>query len=273
MIKFKTKKIVTSIIATLAISAISLNAADYGSVNGEEITKEDIAIALRNPNIDFEKLPKKSKNQVLDQIVEKKLLTEKAIKAGVSSDAKYKETLAKFEKELALEIWMQNEAKKIKVSDKELKDFYDKNKDKFNVPATLEARHILIKDEKEAKDIIKTLDKAKDKKEEFIKLAKEKSVGPSGPKGGYLGKFSENQMVAEFSKAASALKVGTYTKVPVKTQFGYHVIYLEGKEAPKTLTFDEVKGKINQVIFQEKFQDEIRAQAEELKTKAKIIIK
>ena len=273
MFKFKSKKVVTSIIATLAISAISLNAANYGSVNGEEITKEDIALAIRNPNIKFDDLPKKSKNQVLEQIVEKKLLTEKAVKSGISKDKKYKDTLEKFKKELALEIWMQNEAKKIKIDDKELKSFYDKNKDKFKVPATLEARHILTEKEADAKDIIKELDKAKDKKAEFEKLAKERSEGPSAPKGGYLGKFPETQMVPEFSKAAKALKVGTYSKTPVKTQYGYHIIYLEGKEAPKTLTFNEVKGKIKQVIFQEKFQKHIRAQAEELKSKAKIVIK
>ncbi|XOB62784.1 peptidyl-prolyl cis-trans isomerase [Campylobacterota bacterium DY0563] len=273
MIMIKSKKIVTSLIATLALSTLSLNAADYGSVNGEKITSDDINSVIRNAKVDFDKLPKKTKNKVLEQIVEKKLLTDKALKSGVKSDAKYKEALAKVEKELALEVWMQNESKKIKISDNDAKDFYNKNKDKFKVPATLEARHILTKTEKEAKDIIKTLDKASNKKDEFVKLAKEKSVGPSGPKGGYLGKFPENQMVPEFSKAAKALKANTYTKAPVKTQYGYHVIYLEGKEAPKTLSFDDVKAKIKQMVFQEKFQNIIKAQVDELKSKAKIVIK
>lgn len=269
----KSKKIVTSLIATLALSTLSLNAADYGSVNGDVITKDDISTVIRNPNIDFEKLPKKTKNQVLEQIVEKKLLTQEALKSGIKSDKKYKEALAKVETELALEIWMQNESKKIEITQKEEKDFYNKNKEKFKVPATLEARHILTKTEKEAKDIIKSLDKAKNKKDEFIKLAKEKSVGPSGPKGGYLGKFPETQMVPEFSKAAKALKKNTYTKAPVKTQFGYHVIYLEDKQEPTTLTFNKVQNRIKQVIFQEKFQKKIKAQADALKSKAKIIIK
>lgn len=273
MIMTKSKKIVTSIIATLALSTLSLNAADYGSVNGDNITADDISTVIRNPNIDFEKLPKQTKNKILDQIVEKKLLTQKAINSGIKSDASYKEALAKVEQELSLEIWMQKESKKVKISEKEVKDFYEKNKDKFKVPTTLEARHILTKTENEAKDIIKALDKAKDKKEEFIKLAKEKSVGPTGPKGGYLGKFPETQMVPEFSKAASALKKGTYSKTPVKTQFGYHVIYLEDKQPPTTLTLDKVENKIKQVLFQEKFQKEIKAQAEELKSKAKIVIK
>lgn len=67
----KSKKIVTSLIATLALSTLSLNAADYGSVNGEKITSDDINSVIRNAKVDFDKLPKKTKNKVLEQIVEK----------------------------------------------------------------------------------------------------------------------------------------------------------------------------------------------------------
>jgi len=274
MIKITSKKLVSSFIATLAISSATLNAAEsYGSVNGESITKQDIAIVLRNPNIDFNSLPKKSKNQVLDQVIEKKLLSTKAMKSGVDADVQYKDALAKLKKDLALEIWMQKEYKKVSVSEKDKKAYFNKNKEKFKVPATLEARHILTKTEKEAKDIIKTLDKASKKKDEFINLAKTKSAGPSGPKGGYLGKFPETQMVPEFSKAAKALTKGSYSKAPVKTQFGYHVIYLEDKVAAKTLAYDKVKNKINQALLQQNFRAHIKKQADELRKKAKIVIK
>jgi len=274
MIKITSKKLVSSLIATLAISSATLNAAEsYGSVNGENITKQDVAVILRNPNIDFNSLPKKSKNQVLDQVIEKKLLSSKAMKSGVDADVQYKDALEKLKKDLALEIWMQKEYKKVSVSEKEKKDYFNKNKSKFKVPATLEARHILTKTEKEAKDIIKTLDKASKKKDEFINLAKTKSVGPSGPKGGYLGKFPETQMVPEFSKAAKTLTKGKYSKKPVKTQFGYHVIYLEDKTASKTLSYDKVKDKINQGLLQQKFRAHIKKQADALRKKAKIVIK
>lgn len=273
MIKFTNKNIVSSLIATLAISSISLNAADYGSVNGEKITKEDIAIVLRNPNVDFDALPKKSKDKILEQIVERKLLTEKAIKSGLESDSEYKKALDKLKKDLALEIWMQKEYKKISVSNSEQKNYYNKNKSQFNIPSTLEARHILTKTEVDAKAIIKDLDKASKKKEKFIELAKTKSTGPSGPQGGYLGKFPETQMVPEFSKAAKSLGVGKYSKKPVKTQFGYHVIYLEGKNPASTMPYDKVKTKIKQVLIQEKFGKRVKTVADSLRKKAKIIIK
>lgn len=273
MIKFTSKKLVSSIIATLAISTTVLNATDYGSVNGEKITKEDVAVVLRNPNIDFNSLPKKSKNKVLDQIIEKKLLIEKAVNSGVDKDDAYKDALEKLKKDLALEIWMQKEYKKISVSDKEKQDYYNENKAQFKVPATLEARHILVKTEEDAKNLIKELDKAGNKKDKFISLAKTKSTGPSGPNGGYLGKFPETQMVPEFSKAAKSLNKGTYSKTPVKTQFGYHVIYLEDKIASKNLEFDKVKNKIGQVLLQEKFRNHIKSQSEALRKKANIVIK
>jgi len=274
MIKITSKKLVLSLIATIAISAVSLNAEDsYGTVNGENITKQDISIVLRNPNIDFNSLPKKSKNQVLDQVIEKKLLTENAVKSGVDADVAYKDALEKLKKDLALEIWMQKEYKKVTVSEGDKKSYYDKNKKQFKVPATLEARHILVKTEKEANALIKVLNGAKNKKDEFINLAKTKSVGPSGPKGGYLGKFPETQMVPEFSKAAKTLTKGKYSKKPVKTQFGYHVIYLEDKTASKTLSYDKVKDKINQGLLQQKFRAHIKKQADALRKKAKIVIK
>lgn len=274
MFNITSKKLVSSLIATLALSTASLSAADvYATVNGENITKEDVAVALRSPNINFEVLPEKNKTQILNQIVERKLLGQNAQKSGVENDVAYKDALAKLKKDLALEIWMQKEFKKIKLTDKEKKDYYNKNKSQFNVPATLEARHILTKDEKGAKDIIKALDKASNKKEAFIKLAKEKSVGPSGPKGGYLGKFPENQMVPEFSAAAKALAKGKYSKAPVKTQFGYHVIYLEDKTAAKAQDYKQVEQRITQVLTQNKFRAHIKEVSDSLRKKAKIVIK
>lgn len=274
MIKITSKKLVLSLITTLAISSATLNAAEsYGSVNGESITKQDVAVILRNPKIDFSTLPKKSKNQVLDQVIEKKLLSSKAMKSGVSSDVQYKDALEKLKKDLALEVWMQKEYKKVSVSEKEKKEYFNKNKKQFKVPATLEARHILTKTEKEAKALIAVLNSASNKKDEFINLAKTKSVGPSGPKGGYLGKFPETQMVPEFSKAAKSLSKGQYSKTPVKTQFGYHIIYLEDKTTSKTLAYDKVKTKIGQSLLQLKFRAHIKKQADALRKNAKIVIK
>lgn len=268
------RKIVSGVIATLALSTATLSAADYyATVDGEKITKDDIAVILRNPQIDFDILPKARKDKAIEQAIEKKLLTKKALSTNVEKDADFKKAIEKIKKDLALEIWMQKEFKKIKVTEQEQKDYYSKNKARFKQPTMLEARHILLKTEKEAKDVIAKLAKAKNKKDEFVKLAKEVSTGPTATKGGYLGKFEENRMVPEFSAGAKALKVGDYSKTPVKTQFGYHVIFLEGKEDSKALAYKDVALKIKEFILQNKFRTTISDVSKELRQKAKIVIK
>lgn len=252
----------------------NLSAADsYATVNGQDITKQDILSIIRNNNVDFDSLPKETKDRVINQVIEKKLLTEKAIKSGIQNDGKYKESLAKIKEDLALEVWMQKEFVKIKTTDAEKKEFYEKNKDSFKTAATLEARHILVKTENEAKDIIAKLDIAKNKKGSFEELAKKFSIGPTKTKGGYLGKFEAKQMVPEFSSAAMALNKGEYTKVPVKTQFGYHVIYLEDKVDSNAMPYNEVEAKITQMIVQDKYGKMIKSEVEKLRKDAKIIIK
>jgi parvulin-like peptidyl-prolyl isomerase len=159
------------------------------------------------------------------------------------------------------------------VSDSEAKEFYEKNKAKFKQPETVKASHILVKTEDEAKAIIKELKplKGAELKEKFVVLAKSKSTGPSGPKGGDLGTFAKEQMVPEFSKAVWALNDGTVTLEAVKTQFGYHVIYLEKKNAPIALPYDAVKEKIILSLKQKQFAVKIAEVAKELKSKAKIV--
>jgi peptidyl-prolyl cis-trans isomerase C len=104
----------------------------------------------------------------------------------------------------------------------------------------LQARHILLKTEDEAKAVIAELDKGAD----FAKLAKEKSTGPSARAGGDLGWFTPDQMVAPFSKAALKLKDGEYTETPVKTQFGWHVILREKSRETPPPSLDMVRDEI-----------------------------
>ena len=152
-----------------------------------------------------------------------------------------------------------------KITEAELKAFYDKEVGSKPAEKEVKARHILLKEEKEALDVIKELDGGAD----FAELAKKKSTGPSGPRGGDLGFFGKGQMVPAFEAAAFALDKGAYTKTPVKTQFGYHVVLVEdAREAPKP-SFDETKGNIRRVLAEQKFSEILN----DLKAKAKIDVK
>ena len=267
------KKLISGMVVTLALTT-AINAQDfYASVDGEKITKEDVALVLQDPRANFEALPKKTQTMVLEQIINKKLLAKEAIKNGVEKDPVFINAINKMKSDLAFQVWQRNEVTNMKISDKDQIDFYEKNKEKFKMPATLEARHILVETEDAAKALIKELDASKNKEEKFIDLAKTKSTGPSGPKGGYLGKFQEKQMVPEFSAAAKKLAANSYTKMPVKTQFGYHIIYLVSKNDSKSLSFNEVKGNISKIIVQERYNKKVKALTDSLRKKAKIVIK
>jgi parvulin-like peptidyl-prolyl isomerase len=272
MKSIKTKSVAISLVASLALGSSALAKEVYATVDGEQITKEDIAVVLRNPQVDFDQLPKKTQDMVLNQLVEKKLLTKAALSSNVQQSQAFKEALEKIKKDLALEIWMQEEFKKVSVSDNEINAYYKNNEAEFKTPEKLTARHILVENENDAKGIIKQLDGSKNKLETFIELAKSKSTGPTGKNGGSLGEFAANQMVPEFSQAASALTTNSYSKKPVKTQFGYHVIYLEDKKPAKKLSFEEVKGQISQGLMQQKFRDAIQKKASKLKESSKIVI-
>jgi len=258
-----------------ATLALSLPAADVlATVNGHKITKEDVQSVLNamGARTNYDALPDDVKKKVLDQVIEQQLLQEKALESGIEKDKEYKEALEKLKKKLALDIWVKKQLDAIEVSDAEAKKAYEEHKNAFQRPETVHARHILVKTEAEAKQIIEELEKTpKSKlKTKFEELAKAKSTGPSAPRGGDLGTFGRGQMVKPFSDAAFALKAGEFTRTPVKTQFGYHVIYVEEKHPAQTVPFDEVKERIKQNLKMEKFKENIKKVAQELRTKAKI---
>lgn len=267
------KKIVLSFIASVAV-ATTLSASDfYATVNGEKITKQDIDVLIQDPRVDFDKLPQDAKNQILDGAINRKLIAKKAIKDGIEKDTQYAEALAKIKEDLALQVWQGKELEKIKFTDTEKRDFYNKNIDKFKIPETFEASHILVDSETDAKNIIKDIEKASNKETKFKELANSKSKDATNKNGGYLGKFAAEQMVPEFAEAVKSLPKGAYSKTPTKTQFGYHVIYVKDKMAAKTLTYDEVKDNVEQALTAEKFNKKIEELVTNLRKDAKIVIK
>jgi len=266
------KNAILSLVALLAISsqALAQNDKVYATVNGQEVTQKDVSALLRGQNVKFENLQKDQQKQILDSLIEQKLLAQMAYETDIPKTKEYKEELERFKKSLAFQIWLRDFSKKVTVKDSEVKSFYDKNKEKFKVPNQLKASHILVKTEKEAKEIIQSLSKSKNLKEDFSKLAKEKSVGPSGSNGGELGWFTKEKMVPEFSNAAEKLVKGTITKEPVKTNYGFHVIYLDDKKPSSTLAFDKIKDRLKQDLMQQEFAKQAKEEAVKLKKKAKI---
>jgi parvulin-like peptidyl-prolyl isomerase len=261
----------------VAAATLSLSASDLLiTVNGKNITKQDaqtFITATSNTPVKYENLKPEEQEMIKERLIEKTLFSELAKKDGTENDPEFKKSLAVIKAELMLNIWMKKQMDSVVVSDSEAKEFYDKNHDKFMQEATLNARHILLENEKDAQDVINTLKPLSGKalQEKFIELAKAKSTGPTGPNGGDLGTFKKGQMVPPFEKAVWALEEGKITTAPVKTQFGFHVIYLEKRNAAAPLEYKDVKPQIIATLKQKQFMTKINDMAKVLKDKATIV--
>jgi parvulin-like peptidyl-prolyl isomerase len=273
-------KLVTKLITSLVVVSSVAIAKTLITVNGTPITQQEVDTELMTATQGrFNQVPAEKRQefrkQVLEQLVAKELVYGDAIKTGILKSKEFKSEYIKVQKrikkELAIQVWQKKELDKIKISNKALKDYYNKNKDEFDKKESVHARHILVKTKKEAKKIILSLKGLKDfkLKAKFIEEAKAKSTGPSGPKGGDLGYFVRGQMVPEFNDKVFSMKVGTIS-APVKTQFGFHIIYLEDKKAKKTSSFKEVKSLIAQRLKIEKIKSVMLDIMEKLKKNAVI---
>jgi len=168
---------------------------------------------------------------------------------------------------------------KIEVTPEEVKAFYDGNPDLFKTPEMVRASHILVKVDKEASGEekakalakIKAIEKRIKSGEDFALVAKEVSDCPSKDDGGDLNFFHKGQMVPPFEKAAFSLKPGETSDI-VETEFGYHIIKLTDRKTAGTMSFDEVKSRIEQHLKNEKMSQEFPKYVETFKSKAKIEI-
>lgn len=264
------------------------------TVNGKNITKQDAQAFLNasSPKAIFTELTSEEKKIVTERLIERVLFTELALDEGIDKKAEFKRNMEKIKNELLVNMWMKSQLDNAIVSNSEAKTFYKENAAKFMNKPSMHARHILIRAAtdkeqdpgsersfteeeaiKEAQGIIDTLKPLKGEalRNKFIELAKTKSMGPSAPKGGDLGTFAKEQMVPEFSKAAWELEKGQITMQPVKTQFGYHVIYLESKSEATPIPYEKVKEDIITLLKQQQFTVKITEIAKELKSKAEIV--
>ncbi|MDO9514904.1 MAG: peptidylprolyl isomerase [Syntrophales bacterium] len=249
----------------------------------------------------------KIKNELLESLITRKVLYQESQKKGievddVTIDERLENIKKRFPKEdsfrdmleemrltedtlkvqlregIAIQNLVEREVvSRIEISDKETKDYYDKNLDLFKQPEKVQARHILIKVEPEGdeakkavalKEITKIQGELK-KGGDFATLAKKYSQCPSSAEGGDLGYFARGQMVKPFEDAAFSLKKGEISGI-VETNFGYHLIQA-GDRTPESISdYKDVKDKLTQYLKRAKTGTEAEEYIERLKTKAKI---
>jgi peptidyl-prolyl cis-trans isomerase C len=220
------------------------------TINGQNVTEADIALAEQELGAQFGNLPPEQRRAAaLSTIIEIRLMAAEAVEKGLDKDPELQRRLA-FLNLRALHGEVVEKEVANKITDEEIRARYDKEIAAQPPVNEVHARHILVKTKEEAEAIIKQLDGGAD----FQKLANENTTDPSGKtSGGDLGFFGPGQMVPEFEKAALALEVGTYTKEPVQTQFGWHIIKVEDKRAQQPPAFEAVKDQVRSLLIREKY--------------------
>ncbi|MEJ2427914.1 MAG: peptidylprolyl isomerase [Deltaproteobacteria bacterium] len=232
----------------------------------QESQKKGIKISQETVNEQFIELKAQFPNEAeFTKALTRMNLTEASIKE-------------KLERDLSLKKLIDDEvAPGVKLTDNEIRAFYDNNPEAFKQPERVKASHILIKvdpkaeasQKAEAKKKIDLVEAKLKKGEDFGALAKEYSEGPSGPKGGDLGYFTRGQMAKPFEDAAFALKPGEVSGV-VETRFGYHLIKVTDEKPEIMMSYDDVKERLEQFLKQRKMQEEINVYVKRLEEKAKI---
>lgn len=201
-------------------------------------------------------------DKIVEDLIKRELLRQEAESQNLAKDPKYAARLENAERMALSQAAAEDFMAKTNISDDAVKQEYDKRIASMS-STEYKARHILVEKEQEAKDIIKKLEK----KEKFADLAKKLTKDPSGKgNGGDLGWFNPQQMVPPFSEAVKNLKNGEYSKTPVQTQFGWHVILREESREQAPPPLDQVKDQLKQMLQAQKLQDHIA----ELTSKAKI---
>lgn len=251
------------------------------TVNGKNITDREVQeVLMQGTQGRFNQLPPEKQTElsqrVIDGLISQELVFADAKKMGVLDSPEYKSeletVLERIKVQLASKVWEKRQFEKVKVAEKDVKAYYKAHPEEFSEKPKVRASHILLKTEAEAKSVTKELSGLKGGalNAKFAELAKAKSTGPSGPKGGDLGFFGEGQMVPAFNDAAFAMKKGEVTKTPVKSQFGYHVILVVDKQEGKDLPYKDVQGFIDQKLKVEAFKEQMQSKMDELKKKATI---
>lgn len=259
----QTKIFAPALIAALLAGAVIAADKPVAVVNGVAIPQAQMDFILKQLAERGAKDSPELRAKIRDDMITKEVIAQEAAKAGLSKDSDVQVEMAMAQQNVLLKAYVQHYQKTSAVSEEVLKAEFDKMKAQQPATKEYDVRHILVKTEAEANDVIKSLKKGK----KFEDLAKEKSQDPgSKDKGGLYEHVLPGTMVKEFDEAMMKLAKGQVTQTPVKTQFGFHVLKLEDVRQAKGPSFDEFKGNLQQQI-QGQNLDKIIA---DLKAKAKV---
>ena len=249
------------LLVSIAVSApLAAQAQNIALVNGKAVPKARVEALMQQAVKQGQPQSAELEAQVRDEVVLREMFQQEAEKRGLTASAEYKTQMEFARQSILIRELFADYQKKNPVSEADLRGEYDKFKAQ-SAATEVRARHILVEKEEDAKALIAQIKGGAS----FEELAKKNSKDPgSGANGGDLDYANPASYVPEFAQALTKLKKGEMTEVPVKSQFGYHVIRFEDSRPAQFPEFDAVKPQIQQRLSQQKlaqFRDEIKAKS------------
>lgn len=232
------------------------------NVNGKPITEEDVNrfIMAMGRNGQAYNNPQ-GRAAVLEQLIAQRLFLLDAQRNLLERDQAFKDQLAVVKEQLLMEYAISKCVDSVRVTEDEVRGYYDSHKEEMTQDETVNASHILVDSEEKANELLKAIN---DGEISFEDAARENSSCPSSSQGGNLGDFGRGQMVPEFDQACFEMEEGE-VRGPVKTQFGYHLIRLNKKNPAEALSYNDVRAQLYEQITRERQQAAYQSKINQLK--------
>ncbi len=258
----KISRLAALLIAGAIISAPAFaQSKTFVTVNGQAVPQSVYEAFLTEQKAQGAPDNAELQNAVKEELIRRELLAQEAKKKGLDKKGTVPGQVELAKQAVLIRAFLTDYVKEHPISDAQLKAEYEQIKN--NLGSTeYKARHVLVEKEDDAKAIIAKLDKG----EKFSELAKQSKDPGSKDKGGELGWSSPNAYVKPFGEALTKLKKGEYTKTPVKSDFGYHVIQLDDSRPMTPPPFEQVKPQLQQRASQQQVENLVK----DLRSKAKV---
>ena len=241
---------------------MSMNEKVLASVNGRVITEADVDAVIAGMGQRGQSYQNpQGRAMILDQLISKNLFILDATRNLYEREPEFKAQLARVKEEMLANYAIEKAVRDVRVRDEELQKYYDENKEQFVSGPTVNASHILVSSEDRANEILAKINGGEIA---FEDAAKKFSSCPSAKEGGSLGDFSRGQMVPEFDEACFSMEIGEI-RGPIKTQFGYHLIRLNGKGEGKAYSFAEIREQLREKLLADKQQAAYQSKINQLK--------
>ncbi len=232
------------------------------NVGGKPITEEDVTrfIMAMGRNGQAYNNPQ-GRAAVLEQLIAQRLFLLDAQRNLFEREQAFKDQLAAVKEQLLMEYAISKCVESVRVTEDEVRGYYDSHKDEMTEGETVNASHILVDSEEKATELLNAINAGEIS---FEDAARDNSSCPSSAQGGNLGDFGRGQMVPEFDTACFEMEEGE-VRGPVKTQFGYHLIRLNKKNPAEALSYNDVRAQLYEQLTREKQQAAYQSKINQLK--------